>query len=97
MKGGIKGEIKGGMKSSETLGLKDFWRSDGRDEGIYQNKCQSLLFCCDAFALFNVFHFRGIAGLCFGLFVGITNGNDVVQFIVFGDVKTVKEELTLLV
>lgn len=35
-KGGFMGEIKGGimgeMKSLETLCIKDFWRSDGRDE-----------------------------------------------------------------
>ena len=44
-------------------------------------------------ALFNVFHLRDIAGLCFGLFVGIANGDDVVQFVVGRNVEPVKEEI----
>ena len=43
--------------------------------------------------LFNVLHLRGIAGLGIGLFVRIADGDDIVQFIVFGDVETVEEEL----
>ena len=47
--------------------------------------------------LFNVLHFGGITGLGIGLFVGVADGDDVVQFVVSRDVETVEEELALLV
>ena len=56
-------------------------------------KWESLLLYCDVLELFNVFHLRCIAGLGIGLFVRIADGDDIVQFIVFGDVETVEEEL----
>ena len=32
--GGMAGGAKGGMKSTEALWIKGFWRSDGRDEQL---------------------------------------------------------------
>ena len=33
--GELAGGIMGGMKSTEALWIKDFWRSDGRDGGLF--------------------------------------------------------------
>ena len=33
--GGMAGGVKGEMKSTEALWIKDFWRSDGRDGGLF--------------------------------------------------------------
>ena len=47
--------------------------------------------------LFDIFHFRGITRLGIGLFVGIADGDDVIQLVVGRDVETVEEELALLI
>ena len=33
--GGMAGGVKGEMKSTEALWIKDFWMSDGRDGGLF--------------------------------------------------------------
>ena len=48
-------------------------------------------------SLLNILHLRGVAGLCVRLLVGVSDREDIVQFIVRGDVEAVKEELALLV
>lgn len=52
-----------------------------------------LLYDC----LLDVLHLRGIAGFGCGLLVGVADGEDVIQLVIGGNVKTVEEELTLLV
>ena len=47
--------------------------------------------------LLDVLHLRGIARLGGGLFVGIADGEDVIQLVISGNVETIEEELTLLV
>jgi hypothetical protein len=47
--------------------------------------------------LLDILYLRSVARLGVGLFVGITDSDDVVQLIVLGDVKTVEEELALVV
>lgn len=47
--------------------------------------------------LLDILHLRTVAGLGVGLFVGITDSDDVVQLIALGDVKAVEEELAFLV
>ena len=54
------------------------------------------MWCC-LFSLFYELHLRGITRLGIGLFVGIADGNDVVQLVIGGDVETVEEELAFLV
>ena len=48
-------------------------------------------------SLLDVLHLRSIAGLGIGLLVGVADGEDVVQFVVGRDVKTVEEKLAFLV
>ena len=47
--------------------------------------------------ILDVFHFRGIARLGIGLLVRVADGEDVVQLVVSGDIKTVEKELAFLV
>jgi hypothetical protein len=47
--------------------------------------------------LLNILHLRGVAGLCVRLLVGVSDRENIVQFIIRGDIEAVKEELALLI
>ena len=45
---------------------------------------------CIYFLLFNELHLRCIAGLCGGLLVGISHGEDIEQFVAFAEAQALE-------
>ena len=79
-------------KTDQTHGDGSFLFDESPAKAIKQKRTVP-----ECLILLDVLHLRGIARLGGGLFVGIADGEDVIQLVISGNVETIEEELTLLV